>query len=226
MKTFIRFLKILLLSAIIAGAGAWSILYYLGQRVGESGKLEALGREPLIVIAAAWFVANLLLVFLLRKTPTRDDDKQSQGVSPMLSEAAIARLHAESLKHKDQDENKINESIHVDIVPAAPGKKTTANSDGSEGDVTSSTHSEKKKAPKATVHDSQNSDQNSTGIIKWFNGQKGYGFITSEAGEEVFVHCRSIRPGGKRQLHTGQQVSFTLVREDKGLKAEDVQIIE
>lgn len=60
------------------------------------------------------------------------------------------------------------------------------------------------------------------GTVKWFNVSKGFGFITKEDGEEIFVHFRSIRGEGRRSLRDGQQVSFVVVESDKGPQAEDV----
>lgn len=60
------------------------------------------------------------------------------------------------------------------------------------------------------------------GIVKWFNNAKGFGFITRENGEDIFVHFRSIRGEGYRTLTQGQAVEFELVEGPKGLLAEDV----
>lgn len=60
------------------------------------------------------------------------------------------------------------------------------------------------------------------GIVKWFNNAKGFGFITRDNGEDVFVHFRSIRGEGYRTLTQGQAVEFELMEGPKGLHAEDV----
>lgn len=60
------------------------------------------------------------------------------------------------------------------------------------------------------------------GIVKWFNNAKGFGFITRENGDDIFVHFRSIRGEGYRTLTQGQAVEFELVEGPKGLLAEDV----
>ncbi len=60
------------------------------------------------------------------------------------------------------------------------------------------------------------------GQVKWFNATKGFGFITRSAGDDVFVHYRSIRGEGHRTLREGQQVEFVVVHGEKGLQAEDV----
>ena len=60
------------------------------------------------------------------------------------------------------------------------------------------------------------------GIVKWFNNAKGFGFITRDNGEDVFVHFRSIRGDGYRTLTQGQSVEFELMEGPKGLHAEDV----
>ncbi len=61
------------------------------------------------------------------------------------------------------------------------------------------------------------------GQVKWFNVSKGFGFITKDDGEEIFVHFRSIRGGGRRGLRDGQRVSFFVAQSDKGPQAEDVE---
>lgn len=67
------------------------------------------------------------------------------------------------------------------------------------------------------------SDENrETGTVKWFNTSKGFGFISRDTGEDIFVHFRAIRGEGHRILIEGQRVEFSVVQRDKGLQAEDV----
>lgn len=61
------------------------------------------------------------------------------------------------------------------------------------------------------------------GTVKWFNVSKGFGFITKDNGEEIFVHFRSIRGEGRRSLRDDQRVSFVEAQSDKGPQAEDVE---
>lgn len=61
------------------------------------------------------------------------------------------------------------------------------------------------------------------GTVKWFNFNKGYGFVTRQNGEEIFVHFQSIRGSGRRALYEGQPVRFHVAQGDKGLQAEDVE---
>ena len=61
-----------------------------------------------------------------------------------------------------------------------------------------------------------------SGIVKWFNDAKGFGFIEREGGEDVFVHFRSIRGEGYRTLKQGARVEFALSKTEKGFQAEDV----
>lgn len=60
------------------------------------------------------------------------------------------------------------------------------------------------------------------GVVKWFNGSKGYGFIERDAGGDVFVHYNSIVGDGFRNLNEGQRVEFSVVKGQKGLQAENV----
>ncbi|MBU3056790.1 MULTISPECIES: cold-shock protein [Pseudomonas] len=64
-----------------------------------------------------------------------------------------------------------------------------------------------------------------TGTVKWFNDEKGFGFITPESGPDLFVHYRSIQSTGFKSLQEGQQVSFVAVKGQKGMQADDVQVI-
>ncbi len=63
------------------------------------------------------------------------------------------------------------------------------------------------------------------GNVKWFNVSKGYGFITLDDGDEIFVHFRSIRGEGRRSLKDGQRVSLRVAQSDKGPQAEDVEAL-
>jgi CspA family cold shock protein len=63
------------------------------------------------------------------------------------------------------------------------------------------------------------------GTVKWFNDAKGFGFITRQSGEDVFVHFSAIQSNGFRSLQEGQAVQFNVVRGPKGMQAESVQIL-
>ncbi|MFK0086454.1 cold shock domain-containing protein membrane protein [Pseudomonas sp. NPDC090755] len=70
-----------------------------------------------------------------------------------------------------------------------------------------------------TQYDMSNRD---TGTVKWFNTSKGFGFISRDSGDDIFVHFRAIRGEGHRVLVEGQRVEFSVMNRDKGLQAEDV----
>jgi CspA family cold shock protein len=61
-----------------------------------------------------------------------------------------------------------------------------------------------------------------TGTVKWFNATKGYGFITREGGDDVFVHYSAIESDGYKTLNEGQRVEFTITQGPKGLAAANV----
>jgi len=63
------------------------------------------------------------------------------------------------------------------------------------------------------------------GTVKWFNDAKGFGFISRESGEDVFVHFRAIEGNGFKSLKEGQKVSFIAVQGQKGMQADQVQIL-
>ena len=65
-----------------------------------------------------------------------------------------------------------------------------------------------------------------TGTVKWFNATKGFGFIVCEDGDEVFVHFRALRDGGRRTLRDGLAVSFATTSGDRGPQASDVELVK
>ncbi|MDF1520633.1 MAG: cold-shock protein [Brevefilum sp.] len=65
------------------------------------------------------------------------------------------------------------------------------------------------------------------GVVKWFNGEKGYGFIQRDNGEkDVFVHFSAIKAEGFRTLREGQRVEFEVAEGEKGPQAQNVDVIE
>jgi CspA family cold shock protein len=68
--------------------------------------------------------------------------------------------------------------------------------------------------------------QREHGTVKWFSNTKGYGFITRQSGEDVFVHYSSIKAQGFRTLNEGQRVEFNVVEDAKGPRAQDVTPID
>ena len=70
------------------------------------------------------------------------------------------------------------------------------------------------------------SDQLISGVVKWFNDEKGFGFIEREGGADVFVHFSAINGTGRRSLTEGQQVTFEVTQGQKGPQAENVTITE
>jgi CspA family cold shock protein len=61
------------------------------------------------------------------------------------------------------------------------------------------------------------------GTVKWFNDAKGYGFISQESGEDVFVHFSAIQAQGFKSLAEGERVEFEVTRGPKGLQAANVR---
>lgn len=60
------------------------------------------------------------------------------------------------------------------------------------------------------------------GTVKWFNSEKGYGFIRRESGDDVFVHHSAIQASGFKSLNEGDNVEFSVARGPKGFQAQDV----
>lgn len=63
------------------------------------------------------------------------------------------------------------------------------------------------------------------GVVKWFNDAKGFGFITTSTGEDVFVHFSAIQGRGFRSLQEGAQVEFEVTEGPKGLQAANVVLV-
>ncbi|MDF2949791.1 MAG: Cold shock protein CspA [Sedimentibacter sp.] len=63
-----------------------------------------------------------------------------------------------------------------------------------------------------------------TGTVKWFNSEKGFGFITSDAGDDVFVHFSAINSQGFKSLEEGQKVEFDVENGQRGLQATNVRL--
>ncbi|BCX70194.1 cold-shock protein [Pseudomonas izuensis] len=78
------------------------------------------------------------------------------------------------------------------------------------------------KSSPATATPSYDMSNRDTGTVKWFNTSKGFGFISRDSGDDIFVHFRAIRGEGHRVLVEGQRVEFSVMNRDKGLQAEDV----
>ena len=64
------------------------------------------------------------------------------------------------------------------------------------------------------------------GTVKWFNGDKGYGFVTQEGGPDLFVHYSEIQSSGYRSLEEGQRVEFEITDGKKGKQASSVTVVK
>ncbi|MCC9296491.1 cold-shock protein [Clostridium sp. WLY-B-L2] len=64
-----------------------------------------------------------------------------------------------------------------------------------------------------------------TGTVKWFNGNKGFGFITGEDGKDIFAHFSQINSDGYKSLDEGQKVSYDVGEGQKGPQAENITVL-
>lgn len=85
--------------------------------------------------------------------------------------------------------------------------------------------SQENKPKNTALFDEDEDDDREQGTVKWFNSSKGFGFLTMENGDDVFVHYRAIRGRGRRYLVEGQSVRFYVTEGEKGKQAENVSII-
>jgi CspA family cold shock protein len=67
--------------------------------------------------------------------------------------------------------------------------------------------------------------ERSQGTVKWFNGDKGFGFISQEDGDDLFVHYSEIQSDGFRSLNEGDKVEFEITQGNKGLQASSVTVV-
>ena len=78
-------------------------------------------------------------------------------------------------------------------------------------------------AAQADVQQSEREVQVATGVVKWFNSEKGYGFISQDGGPDVFVHFSAIQETGFRNLEENEKVEFDVSQGPKGLQAANVR---
>ena len=105
------------------------------------------------------------------------------------------------------------EAVLATWTCAKDGEEVTCSCEGSEADCESTV------AKPSAVKGSEMQ----SGQVRWFNDAKGYGFITTENGQDVFVHFRAIVGNGFRSLAEGQCVTFVLAQGQKGFQADEVQ---
>ena len=102
----------------------------------------------------------------------------------------------------------------------APGGETSRNTPRGRKEQRDQARSSPRQQPK------KSSGKREEGQVKWFNASKGFGFVTLDSGDEVFVHFRSIRGEGRRSLRDGQRVALEVAKTDKGPQAEDVETLD
>jgi cold shock protein len=88
---------------------------------------------------------------------------------------------------------------------------------------TSATHHHPQRFFSAEIQNNRNGNTMEQGTVKWFNDAKGYGFISRQTADDVFVHFSAIQAGGFRSLQEGQAVQFEVAKGPKGFQAENVR---
>lgn len=102
----------------------------------------------------------------------------------------------------------------------SPGNETSGNTPKNRKETRGQTRPSPRQQP------GKSSGKREEGQVKWFNASKGFGFVTLDSGDEVFVHFRSIRGEGRRSLRDGQRVALEVAKTDKGPQAEDVETLD
>ncbi|HHX34062.1 MAG TPA: cold-shock protein [Gammaproteobacteria bacterium] len=159
--------------------------------------------QPAALLLASFAAANLLVAPIL-PTWARGGRRQLQGLVSALIVLATAMQAVFMLIGGAQVEN---QSISLLTLIAAVLIHLVLNL---------------RKVSSKSAPLSQDLSDRETGTVKWFNTSKGFGFISRDSGDDIFVHFRAIRGEGHRVLVEGQRVEFTVMDRDKGLQAEDV----
>ncbi|MBT4162882.1 MAG: cold shock domain-containing protein [Gammaproteobacteria bacterium] len=78
--------------------------------------------------------------------------------------------------------------------------------------------------PSTSRGNATSSSDRELGTVKWFNVRKGYGFITRDLGDDIFVHFRNIDGSGRKAINEGERVSFVVITSEKGPQADEVKL--
>ena len=158
------------------------------------------------LLLASFALANLLIAPIL-PTWARGGRRQLQGLVSALVVLATAMQAAFILANVEQIDGHSASSLSLITLLAAVILHLALNL---------------RKVSTKSAPLSQDLSDRETGTVKWFNTSKGFGFISRDSGDDIFVHFRAIRGEGHRVLVEGQRVEFTVMGRDKGLQAEDV----
>lgn len=158
---------------------------------------------PAALLLASFAIANLLIAPILPNW-ARGGRRQLQGLVSALIVLATAMQAVFILRGIDSADNAI---LSLATLLAAAILHLALNL---------------RKVSNKSTPLSQDLSDRETGTVKWFNTSKGFGFISRDSGDDIFVHFRAIRGEGHRVLVEGQRVEFTVMDREKGLQAEDV----
>src|SRR5690625_5212791 len=114
-------------------------------------------------------------------------------------------------------------AVIIYALPLLPWAKLAQQANQPKGKTTR-TPSRRQRKPRAKQIQAVDRSNHEKGEVKWFNPNKGFGFILAEDGREVFVHFRAVDNGGRRSLQQGVRVSFTVRTTERGEQAEQVFI--
>ena len=93
-------------------------------------------------------------------------------------------------------------------------------------DIDDELHEYSKKLQELEAKQQRRGKMKEQGVVKWFNNEKGYGFIRRDSGDDVFVHHSAIQADGFRSLNEGDQVEFSVTQAPKGYQAQEVVKVE
>lgn len=174
--------------------------------------------EPTLLLAS-FALANLLIAPILPRH-TQANRQTLQGVVSVLMVVATVMQAVFTFNKTGTIDNNSPDSISLVTLFCGVLLHLALNLPKAQGAAQPKPQVSNNQHNSAPVAD--DTSDRETGTVKWFNTSKGFGFISRDSGDDIFVHFRAIRGEGHRVLAEGQRVEFTVMDRDKGLQAEDV----
>jgi cold shock CspA family protein len=198
--------KSIIISLVVGSAG-----YFISLTISSNewnGTPADIGALLVVIIA-------VLAGTLLSGSPSEPASASSTSSQSTSSQSPSSR--GTSSKGASRGTDSESSSSRASSSRAASSRATSSEGAPAEGTTSSAGTA----SSAATTVDLDDPDREH-GEVKWFNVKKGYGFITRDSGDDVFVHYRNIVGEGRRSIAEGQSVTYIVIDGDKGLQADEV----